>query len=117
MFHRISYALCFVTGRGASRIVAWLTEKSRAIPVHQPRLSTSPLGWPTPPHPKALTMKKVSTAPSGAANENIKSRRRIIGGERWRDMSVVVNPRAVGPTFHTISTCDRGWRGQRDSPL
>jgi len=37
------------------------------------------------------------TAPSGAANEKIKSRRLIIGGLRLRDIKVVVNPNAVGP--------------------
>jgi hypothetical protein len=37
------------------------------------------------------------TAPSGAANEKISSRRLIWGGVRLRDIKVVVRPRAVGP--------------------
>lgn len=50
-----------------------LTEKRRAIPVHQPRLSISPaLCWPLTPN--NFTRKKVMTAPRGAANEKMRSR-------------------------------------------
>jgi hypothetical protein len=80
-----------------------LTEKSRAIPVHQPRLSISPaLCWPLTPN--SFTRKKVMTAPRGAANEKIRSRRLIWGGVRLRDIKVVVSPRAVGPARQLPST-------------
>jgi len=46
----------------------------------------------------------VTTAPSGAANEKMRSRRLIWGGVRLRDMRVVVRPRAVGPIRQPMSS-------------